>query len=163
MILITLWHQVERELVAFAARAGDEGRVIDGRRYRERVEQLRRGRGWNWKTINARLSLESCERYGAIEALRLVANSYKHDLSVEPSEELKEYLQLPEVDYAPLPESDLFRERFAAFVGLEVKAGYCEIAETLVGITGDFLKSVERRTRLSTVRWGPIPLDRFAH
>jgi hypothetical protein len=43
MFLVTLRHQIERELVWLAALAADGGKVIDEKTYNERVEQLRAG------------------------------------------------------------------------------------------------------------------------
>ena len=94
MLLVTLRHQVERELVSLGARSGGEEAEINGQQYQEKVEQLRKGKGWDWKEIEDRLELKFCEGYEAMEALRFLANSYKHDPSMEPSEELMQLLNL---------------------------------------------------------------------
>jgi len=162
MLLVTLRHQVERELVRLAARAADEGEEISGQQYQEKVEQLRkrlRKRG-GWNEIKDRLKLESCcEGYKSMEALRLLANSYKHDPSMEPDEDLLKLLKLETgVNYAPLPESDSLREAFAASIGLGKDTPYCDIAERFVDIARDFLVNLQSRTRLSRVKWGGVSL-----
>ncbi|HEV7518689.1 MAG TPA: hypothetical protein VGR07_20525, partial [Thermoanaerobaculia bacterium] len=41
MVLVTLRHEVERELVILAARSADGGREIDNPKYQENVKQLK--------------------------------------------------------------------------------------------------------------------------
>ncbi len=156
MLLVTLRHQVERELVRLAARAADDRKEISGQQYQEKVEQLKRK---GWKKINARLNLNSFAAYEHMEALRLLANSYKHDPSMEPDEELLKLLKLKTgVNYAPLPESHSLQEGLAAFVGLGKDAAYCDTAERFVDIAGNFLADVQNRTNVSRVKWGPVSL-----
>ncbi len=160
MLLVALNHEVERELVWLAARTADEGKEISVERYRENAqkvrEALRKHGGWK-KTIGATLNPESCEGYIYVEALRLLANSYKHDPSMKPDEELLKLLNLKtEFTYAPLPESPSLQNALAAFIGLETDAAYCDIAERFVGIASRFLEDVPSRTKLSPVKWGPI-------
>lgn len=50
-LLVTLSHQVERELVRLAALADDEGSKINGQQYQEKIEQLRKGKSWDFKEI----------------------------------------------------------------------------------------------------------------
>src|SRR5438874_10308351 len=42
MLMVALWHQVERELVRLAARAADGGREISGKQYQENVLEERK-------------------------------------------------------------------------------------------------------------------------
>jgi len=166
MLLVALRHQVERELVGLAARASDDGKQITGQQYWARVrdvrEQLRRRDGW--KDMNAKLSLESCGGYESMEALRLLANSWKHDPSMGPDQKLLRLLKLkPEDTYAQLPESLALQKGLAVFVGLNNDATYCDIAGRLVDIADGFLVEVQNRNRLSAVKRGPIPLNTFAH
>ena len=163
MLLVTMRHQVERELISFAARAADDGREIGPQQYQERVKELRQSGGKGWKTIYARLKLKSCEGERQIEALRLLANSYKHDPSKTPDEDLLRLLNLETgVTYASLPESDGLREGLALFIGLENDADYCDIAETFITIVGRFIEDVQKKTQLSRVRWGAASLTDFA-
>ena len=101
-----------------------------------------------------------------MKALRLLANSYKHDPSMEPIDELLNKLNLQTgVNYAPLPESDALREGLAELIGLGKDTGYCDIAVRFVDIASDFLGNVQSRTRVSQVKWGPVSLKPkdFAH
>ena len=61
ILLVSLRHQVERELVGLAARAADDGKEISGQQYQKRVRELRIGKRWDWQEINNRLKPESCE------------------------------------------------------------------------------------------------------
>ena len=161
MLLVTLRHQVERELVSLAARAADDGKEISRQQYQEKVrevrEKLRKGDGW--KKICPGLNLKSCEGHTCMEALRLLVNSYKHHPSMEPDEELLKLLKLKTgVNYAPSPESHSLQEGLAAFIGLGKDAAYCDIAERFVDIASGFLADVQRRAKVSPVKWGPVSL-----
>jgi hypothetical protein len=165
MVLLTLRHQVERELVRLAARAAEDGKEINGEQYQKNADLLRRGRAWDWKTIEARLRLKYCKDYASMEGLRLLANSYKHDPSMEPDEGLLKLLKLETgVNYAPLPESHSLQKGLAAFIRLREDANYCDIVERFVEIASGFLADAQNRTRVSPVRWDPASLnpDTFA-
>ena len=167
MLLVALRHQVERELIAFAARAADDGKEIDRRQYQQRMKELQKQPTRpRWKTIEDRLQLKLCEEHGSIEALRLLANSYKHNPSKQPNEDLLNQLKLKIDDkYAPLHESGDLQEGLALSIGLEKDADYCDIAERFLDVVDLFLADVQKRTRLSRVRWGAASLnpDEFAH
>jgi hypothetical protein len=161
MLLVALRHQVERELVVLAARAANDGKEIDGKQCQKRVKELQDlPLSKRWKTIEARLKPQCCLGAEAIEALRLLANSYKHDPSKEPAEDLLKLLNLEVgVNYAPLPESDALREALAASVGLNQDADYCDIAETFLDIVDIFLTDVRRQPQISRVKWGAASLN----
>lgn len=161
MLLVALRHQVERELVGLAARAADEGKEVSSQHYKEKVRQLRHKNSKTmWEKINDRLKLKSCNGYKPMEALRLLANSYKHDQSMEPFQGLLKLLNLEiGVNYAPLPESEALQEGLATFIGLEKHADYCDIIERFVEIASDFLVNVQSRTKLSKVKWGKVSLN----
>ena len=162
MVLVTLRHQVERQLVWLAARAAEEGKEISGEQYERNVRKIREGlrKREGWKKIKDRLNLESCEGSASMEALRLLVNSYKHHPSMEPDEELLKFLNLEtEVNYAPLPESPALKDGLANSIGLDKNADYCDIVERFVDIASDFLADVQNRTELSPVRWGPVSLN----
>jgi hypothetical protein len=160
MLLVSLSHQVERELVSLAARAADDGKEIGGQNYDQEVRKLRKGKGWDWGTMKARLTLKSCEGYTSMEALRHLANSYKHDPSMQPDAELLDVLKLETgVSYLPLPESDSLREGLAVIIGLGKGAAYCDIAEAFVDVASGFLVDVQSRTKLSRVKRDPTSFD----
>jgi hypothetical protein len=169
MLLVALWHQVERELVALAARAADDGKEISRERYQKNVhrlqEELRKSAKQGWKTIGGRLSHKSCQEYTHMEVLRSLANSYKHHPSMKPNDELlkllkKELLKLTKqdtgVNYGRLPDSWMLQQALAAFVGLDRCAAYCDIAEQLVDKASAFLEDVRSRAKVSPVEWGPM-------
>jgi hypothetical protein len=160
MMLVTLWHQVEREMVKLAARAADDVKEIGLQQYQENVRKVRETlRRKGWKTIKGKLKLESCEGHKSMKALRLLANSYKHDPSMVPDDKLLECLKIETgVNYAPLPESDSLREGLAAFIGLGKDTAYCDIAEQFVDIASNFLVNVQSRTKLSPVKRGGASL-----
>ncbi len=159
MLLVTLRHQVERELVGLAARAADDGEEISPQQYQEKVQEARklmRNRE-GYERIEARLNLESCEGYDRMDTLRLLANSCKHDPSMEPDEDLLRKLRLNSgVNYAPLPESQALQSALAVYIGLGTDADYCDIAERFVDIASAFLRHVESKARLSPVKWPPV-------
>jgi hypothetical protein len=159
MVLVTLRHQVERELAGLAARADEGGEEISGQQYHKKVKQLCSSAKKYWKEIK-RLKPESCEEYKFIKVLRALSNSYKHDYSMVPDKKLSNLLHLETgVNYAFLPESDAVWEKLANFIGLEKDADYCDIAERFVDIASDFLAKLESRTKLSKVKWDAVSFD----
>ena len=164
MLLVTLRHQIERELVWLAGLAADDGPEISFQQHDERVKELKDRIRWDWKTIEKRLRFESCEGFKYVEALRHLANSYKHDPSVEPAEELLKILDLPPtVRCAPLPQSDRFREGLATFIGLEKHAPYYDIAEHFIDIADAFLERVKAQVKLSTLKPQVLRLSDLAY
>lgn len=166
MFLVTLRHQIEREMVGLAAQSDENRMEISGKQYQENIKQLRKTNkkgqniGWDRKEIHKRLKLETCENYEFIEALRLLSNLYKHEPSMEPDDDLLNLLRLEiGVNYASLPESDALREGLAKFVGLRGDADYCDIAERFVDISNTFVSTVKGRTKLSKVRWDAVSLN----
>lgn len=166
MVLVTLRHQVERQVVGFAARADKSSTEISGRQYREEVKRLQRTNkrgevvGWDWPKIWKRLDKQIYKKYRPVEALRLLSNSYKHDPSMQPDEQLLSFLSLETgVPYAPLSESEDLRKGLALLVGLNKDAGYCEIVEGFIGVANEFLAKIENEAKLSKVNWGPVSLN----
>lgn len=160
MFLVTLWHKVEREIDRLAARSADNGEEIRDQQYQERPKQPKKGKEY-WEGIKKRLTPESRDKWDKLDALRLLANSYKHDLLTKPGRELLDKLQLNRgLPYAPLPESCEFRKGLAKFIGLEEKAGYCDIAESFVDISNDVVEEIKRwpRTKLNKDKPGGVSL-----
>lgn len=156
MLLVSLWHHIERDLFDLAARA-DDGKEVSRHQHQEKISKLGKGKGSVWDKINNRLKPKSCEGYASLETLRLLANSYKHSQSMEPNNNLIKWLKLETgVPYAPLPESDALREGLAELIGLKKDTGYYEIAERFVKIASDFLTNMKSRTRLSRVKPGRV-------
>lgn len=159
MVLVALRHEVERELVRLAARAADNAVEISPQQYRGRIAGLRKGLGWDWDKIEVRLNLKCCQGHRQVEALRLLANSYKHDLSSEPGEALLKFLNLETgVPYVPLCDIGAVQENLALLIGLESEADYCDIAERFSEIVDRYLAAARANVKLSRVIWGAASL-----
>jgi hypothetical protein len=165
LFLVAIRHHVERRLLYFAACATGHGSAIKRAEYELRMKALLAlSLGKRWKEIEARLSPTKCAHYASIEALRLLANSYKHDPRNQPDKELIVLLGLDtKLTYATLPESGELQKGLALLVGLPAKAGYAEITERFVEHAEEFLKDVQSRNLLSKVNWGRVSLIDFAH
>src|SRR2546425_13211664 len=72
MLLVTVRHQLEKELVRLAARSGDQGRELSRAEYEVRVQQLKR----SWNKVEQRLYLNEFQEYKTLEVLRLLSNAY---------------------------------------------------------------------------------------
>jgi hypothetical protein len=161
MLLVALRHRVERALISFAARA-KAGSTISHAQYQQNVANQQKlfGRKDGWAHLVATLKLRpSPECQKAMETLRLLANSYKHQATQEPSKPLLKHLGLPlvppepmVVGYMPLPESHSFRQGLAVSVDLSKEADYCTIAEKFVDLANRFVDDAQHGTILASVR-----------
>lgn len=164
MLLVTLWHQIERELVELAARVHESSTTISFKQYEETVSRLTSRRRLDWDKIRRTLNLERYEGYMFTKCLRLISNSYKHHHLMKPDESLIRLIQAEvEFNYAPLPESAVLQKRLASFIGIGIGASWCDIAERFVDISGNFLAEVKSRTKLTKVgpRIAPMHPDSF--
>jgi hypothetical protein len=170
VLLVSIRHLLERELVRLAARINANGKPIPGRKYWRLVEAERQAlrRPGGWKDLAARLNLASFAAWhGPLETLRLLANTYKHEPGyAKPGEDLLTHLGLnpiistrPTVTYASLPESRRFREALAAHLGLSQDADYAGIAEEFLNIVQKFVDAVERQPHIAAVAPTPVRLD----
>jgi hypothetical protein len=173
VLLVSIRHLLERELVRLGARVSADGEPIPGKEYWRLVaserEALRRRDGW--KKLAAKLNLASFASWnGPLETLRLLANTYKHEPGyATPGEELLTHLGLnpiistrPTVTYASLPESQRFREALALHLGLAKDADYTDIAEEFLNAVENFVAAVERQPHIAAVAPTPVRLDEFA-
>jgi hypothetical protein len=62
------------------------------------------------------------------------------------------------VQYAQLRESGELWAGMAVFIGLERDADYCDIVERFTDIVESFLADVQKKTKLSRVKWGAASL-----
>ena len=161
---VTVVRHVEGVL-HFAACAADNGQKIDRAQYLARIDELRKMKKAKERSeIEKRLSLRSSSHHRAIEALRLLANAYKHDPRKQPTNKLIAHLGLhPTLAYAELSESDELQKGLARIVGLTGNAGYSAIAEGFVNHVEGFLYDVQTWTKLSIVKWGKVSFTDFAH
>ena len=165
LFLVAIRHHIERRLLYFAACAAGHGNPIKRAEYDERTKELLRMPQWKrWKEIETRLAPAQCVRYKSIEALQLLANSYKHDPRKQPNKKLISCLGLDaKLTYAPLPESGEIQKGLALLVGLPAKAGYGDITERFVEHAEELLEDVQSRNLLSKANWGMVSLTDFAH
>lgn len=165
LFLVAIRHHIERRLLYFAACATGHGNPIKRAEYDQRIRALlKMSPGKRWMEIDARLAASQCVRYQSIEALRLLANSYKHDPGLQPCHELIVHLGLDtNLTYAPLPESGELQKGLALLVGLPEKSGYADITEKFVEHAEEFLEGVRCRNQLSKVDWGKVSFTNVAH
>lgn len=165
LYLIAVRHHIERRLLHFATRATEHGSRIKKSDYESRQKQLLTlPQGKRWKEIEKRLTPNRCARYSSVEALRLLANSYKHDPLLRPDKELLGHLQLDtNLSYAPIPESLALQKGLARVVGLADDAHFLKITQKFIDHTEEFLKDVEVKNKLSTVNWGRFSFADVAH
>jgi hypothetical protein len=165
LYLVAVRHHIERRLLFQATCALGHGKKI--KRSECEAEQkilLAMPHGQRWREIDRRLQPKQCARYASIEALRLLANSYKHDPRLQPDIKLVNYLGLDEkLVYAPIPESFELKKGLARIVGLPDDSRFSEVTERFVEHANEFLKDVQARNVLSPVNWGRVSLTEFAH
>lgn len=166
MVLVTLRHHIERQMVALSARADESGKEISVEQYQENVKQLQRTNkkgktiGWDWPKIWKRLNKQTYQKHRPIEALRLLSNSYKHNPSMEPDEELLSFLSMETgVNYASLSESDELRKGLAVLIDLNEDADYFEIVKHFIERASNFLAEIENQTKLSKIKLDPVSLN----
>src|SRR5215469_16128627 len=97
MLLVAVWHQVEREVVNMAARVTQDGKMISREQFltnlREERERFRKHK--TKKEVIEKLELESFDEWrSSMKTLNTLANCYKHDPSKEPDKELISRLNL---------------------------------------------------------------------
>jgi hypothetical protein len=165
LYLVAVRHHIERRLLFFATCATGHGNKIKRADF-ERAQRslLALPQGKRWKEIARRLKPTQCARYSSVEALRLLANSYKHDPRLQPDMDLVRHLGLDEkLIYAPLPESFELKRGLARIVGLPDDSRFAEITQKFVEHADEFLKDVQAKNVLSPVNWGRVSLTEFAH
>jgi len=163
MLLVAVWHQLERELIWLAALVTDDGNDIDDlKQYSKNVktarERFRRPGGW--KDITSKLNLKACAEWNSMEMLHHLANCYKHDPSGKPDEKLLTDLALDATEiekYASIPESHRFREGLIAFLNLEKDADFSDIAEELLNRVAGFLTDVRTKAPLRHILDRRVP------
>jgi hypothetical protein len=171
MMLVTIHHQVERDLVKIAAKCtGNSRKTLTGDAYRRRIREERaRVRAHGMGKLIAKLKLNSFGEWNSsMRTLQLLANCFKHSPSLRPDRPLLKHLRMPvlaerrpSVVYAPLPESDIFRERLAKSLKLDKDADYCAITEEFLARGTRFLKEVEVQPGISPVKLGAVSLAKF--
>jgi hypothetical protein len=158
LVLVAIHHQVERELIRMAAQKTDEGKPLSRAEYQEHLRLEHAKWKSDRKSVIKKLKLDSFPVWNRdLEALRQLANSYKHTASRRPDDKLLNLLQLDlKRNYAPLAESDGIREGLAVYLKLKKDADYCAIASKLLLRADRFLTAVKQQPGLSKVNWGRV-------
>lgn len=160
LFLVAIRHDIERSLLFLAACATDHGNPITRAEYDQRMNELQTMQlRKRWEVIEDQLSLTESIHYKSIEALRLLANYYKHDPGKQPSAQLIKCLGLDaNGSYAPIPESEELQKGLARIVGLPEKALYADIVERFVEQAEEYLKDARSRNRISKVNPKFLPV-----
>lgn len=165
LYLVALRHDIERRLLFYAVCATGHGRPIKRTTFVRRQRTLLKLHvSKRWKEIDKRLNTSLATNYQSVEALRLLANSYKHEPRKEPGRELIKHLKLNQrLIYAELPESGELQKGLARLLGLHDTAGYAEILMEFTKRSDAFMEDIVANNKLSPVRWGAVSLTKFAH
>ena len=160
VFLVALRHHTERRLTFFAACAADAGKPITRQEFSTRMKELSDlNIAKKWEEIGRRLEPNQCSHHQVTEALRHLANAYKHNPRMEPDDKLLKRLGLDlSLKYAPIPESTKLQEGLAKIVGLPADSSYPGIATSFVECVQGFLDDVKARNAISPVRWGRVSL-----
>ena len=157
MLIVTIRHDFERQLVLLAAKITGDCQPIPSSEYLERVKQERRRVRESPNGLNVlidKLPLHSCPEWnGSMDLLRLLANCYKHDPWMVPDDQLRTRLGLPKGHYAGLPESNALRKAIVKFMKLSPSADYSDIAEWMIEHADVCLKHVSENVTVSKVIW----------
>ena len=162
IFLVALRHHLEGELVCLAARVGGAGTGITQAQFQQGIERLSTKGKTDWQEVNRLLKIDKQTKPPQIEALRLLANNYKHDPQFEPSADLIKHLNLrpasPNYRYADLSESDALQDGLAHCVCLSKGSNYILIAERFVESVEKYLESVVQNVPLRPFAGGAVSL-----
>src|SRR5437879_1381859 len=101
LVMVSTWYYVERELVRMAARVGDPASKIPFEEYKSEVTAMAEPSG-QLRRLEERLNLSGYSDWNTLDALRLLANGYKHDPFNRPQQGLLKKLGLDTaVAYGP--------------------------------------------------------------
>lgn len=157
LVMVSIWHYVERELVRMAARVGDPVSKISFEDYKHAITKM--GKPGQLKRLKGILRLSDYSEWNTLDVLRLLANSYKHDPFDKPKRELLEALHLhldPKANYRELNQSPALCDAFCSFLGLGVEAQYKDVARSYVDIAETFLNAVRTNTPLRHRKGGRV-------
>jgi hypothetical protein len=157
MLLVTIWHQIEKELICLAALVDGTTNEIAWDDYKNGVNALAdKHPKERWSIVGSRLRLRTFSDHKTLELLQNLANSYKHDPFGRPGKKLLACLSLPtNAHYAPLPASYETAEGLCKTLGLDKAAGYADITEAFLKVAERFLIELESKTK-------PRPIKRTA-
>ncbi len=134
LVLLFMWHEIEREIVLLAAMsASQDASPMTRDDYRKEVERLGSLDGKKRKKeIEQLLPKLDNGAWDLLDVLRLLANSFKHDPFDKPSGDLLKRLGLPKnMNYGSLAESGAVRFGLGKFLGIGDDAAFSEIVDAV--------------------------------
>jgi hypothetical protein len=134
LVLLFMWHEIEKEIVLLAALSGvQNSSPLTRDDYQKEVEHLGSMRYEKRRIeIEKRLPALGTHSWELLDALRLLANSFKHDPFDKPDPRLLKHLRLPEnMNYASMAESGAVRFGLAQLLGIGDEAPFSEIVEVV--------------------------------
>ena len=153
MLLVAMWHQIEKELICLAARVDGSTDEMTQDDHKKAVYDLAKKRPKErWPMIEGKLRLKTFSDHKTLKLLQKLANTYKHDPFGRPSEKLLKCLNLqPGVPYAYLPASDETAEGLCKALGLDSAEGYSGIAAAFLKSAEQFLAKLNKETKLRPI------------
>lgn len=161
LVLLFIWHKLEKEIVNIAALSADRVDSPIGRDdYRNEVVRLEQlGHEKRRKELKKLLPLGERD-WALLDVFRLLANSYKHDPFDKPSKALLARLGLPEnVNYAPLSESGAVWFGLSKFLNVGDEARSSEIVDALRKSCDQILFRLRAGTRLRSFKPERVSLN----
>jgi hypothetical protein len=154
MLIVAMWHQIERELVCLAARVDGNTNEMTWDDYKNGVNALAdKHPKERWSIVGSRLRLRTFSDHKTLELLQNLANSYKHDPFGRPGKKLLECLSLPtNAHYAPLPARKDTAEPLCKALSIDKEEGYAGIAFAFLKSAERFLAELNRDTKLRPIK-----------
>jgi hypothetical protein len=149
LVLLFMWHDIEKEIVLASARSGvQDSSPISRDDFRKEVERLA-GLTFEKRRIEIEKRLPTIDRpsWDLLDLLRLLANSFKHDPFDKPDHRLLGRLSLaPNMNYATLAESGAVRYGLGRFLGIGDDVSFAEIVEEIRKRCGRILLMLQAGT-----------------
>jgi hypothetical protein len=161
LVLLFIWHEVEKEIVLIAALSSMvDNSPISRDDYSKEVDRLGSLDGKTRKRELKKLLPLDRRQWDLLEVLRLLANSFKHDPFDKPNGILLKRLGLPEnANYAPLSESGAVRFGLSKFLGIGDEATFSEIVNALRKSCDQILFVLRSGTRLRSFKHELVSLN----
>jgi hypothetical protein len=134
LVLLFIWHEIEKEIVLIAALSGSQdASPITRDDYRKKVTRLEKlNQDRRKRELEKLLPALDPRAWDLLDVLRLLANSFKHDPFDKPKGVLIERLGLPKnMNYAPMSESGAVRFGLAKFLGIGDDASFSQIVDAV--------------------------------
>ncbi len=162
-LLVSLRHEIERNLIWLAARSGRAGAPLSRDEYFGSVRKISKLGGKLYPTLEKRLGLTEIPVWKKeLDLLRLLTNCFKHDPFGQPEQAdkvkgLRQKLGLRATNYAPLAESQGVVDALNRDLGVADHGDWIEIAGKFIAVSENFLDEVALRAGLQPVDTHPAP------